>query len=323
MPESPTPSVAIGVDIGGRSAKLARIDRSGTIIERGRVPLNRSMCPDAVIEALAEGVGRLAAGEEEDANRLPVGVVMPGYLSADRMQLEFIANLPKLTGTAFPQELTDRLARPVRFDADGNAAALGEHWRGAGRGVRRLLVATLGTGIGGGVVIDGEILRVRNHNAGSLGHIIVNADGPRCACGARGCLEYYASAGGFERMAAGEADAEPDGLLAKLRKERGRLSIPELIEALRAGDAAAQRVVEVCGRWMATGIATWCSIYAPDLALLGGGVSTIGAPLLDAVREAFRDVAQPFAVQRTEIGLAALGNDAGVIGAAALWLAPA
>jgi len=316
----PQHTYAIGVDIGGRSAKFALVRSDGTILERDQRPLSENLTLDATVDLLVGGIDAMQrAGGRHGGAAGGAGVVMPGYLNETMDRVELVANMPSLTNTDFPRRVADRAGVPVRFDVDGNAAALGEYRFGAGRGVRRLLVATLGTGIGGGVVVDGKVLRVRNHVAGSLGHVIVNADGPRCNCGARGCLEMYASARGFERAAEQLADAEPDGRLARLRAERHRLSGPELAEALSAGDASAGRVIEQCTRWLAVGIATWCVIYMPDRVLLGGGVAAIGRPLLLAVRKHFCDIAQPYAVERTTIDLAALGNDAGVIGAASLW----
>ncbi|HOW18947.1 MAG TPA: ROK family protein, partial [Phycisphaerae bacterium] len=151
------------------------------------------------------------------------------------------------------------------------------------------------------------------------GHVIVNPDGLRCQCGARGCLEMYASARGFERVANEMADKRPNGRLARLRKKRGQLSGPELAEAIRAGDATAKAVLDQCCRWLAAGIETWCVIFMPERVLLGGGVAAIGRPLLQSVRESFADIAQPYVIERTKIDLAALGNDAGMIGAASLW----
>jgi len=311
---------AIGVDIGGRSAKIALVRDDGIIVQRDQRPLDGTMSLSAVVGLLADGIrGMIEAAKKHRAKPLGAGVVMPGYLDETLQRVQLVANMPNLTGTPFPHRLARAVPLPVQFDVDANAAALGEYHFGAGRGVRRLLVATLGTGIGGGVILDGKVLRVRNHVAGSLGHVIVNPDGLRCQCGARGCLEMYASARGFERVANETADRHPHGRLARLRRKRGQLSGPELAEAIRAGDAAARAVVDRCCRWLAAGIETWCVIYMPERVLLGGGVAAIGRPLLRSVRESFRDIAQPYVLERTTIDLAALGNDAGMIGAASLW----
>lgn len=312
--------VAIGVDIGGRSAKLALVRNDGEILHRDQRPLDREMSAGAILQTLAEGIiGLHGLATCDGLEPVGAGVVMPGYVDESKHRVELVANLPSLNGTRFPLDLADAVPLEVQFDTDGNAATLGEHHFGAGRGVRRLLVAAIGTGIGGGVVIDGHLLRIRNHTAGSLGHIMVNPDGPKCGCGARGCLETVASARGFEAAAADEAAANPQSVLARLRAERGKLSIAEIMDALKAGDAAAAQAVNRCARWLAAGISTWCAIYSPNRVLLGGGVASIGEPLIFAVREQFRAIGQPYAYERMTIDLAELGNDAGVIGAASLW----
>lgn len=314
------PTFAIGVDIGGRSAKIALVRDDGTIVKRDQRPIDETMTLETVTDLLADGIDAMAAAARKlKARPLGAAVVMPGYLDKTMKRVEFVANLPGLRGTAFPKLLTDQASVPVRFDVDANAAALGEYHFGAGKGVKRLLVATLGTGIGGGVVLDGKVLRIRNHVAGSLGHIVIDADGLRCKCGARGCLEMYASARGFERVANEMADKQPKGILAKLRRKNGQLSGPELAEAIKTGDATAKAVLDKCCRSLAAGIETWCVIYMPERILLGGGVAAIGEPLLQSVRESFRDIAQPYVIDRVTIGLAELGNDAGMIGAASLW----
>ncbi len=311
---------AIGVDIGGRSAKFALVQGDGTIRARHHHSIDKTMTMPEVADALAEGIGAmLKTAARRRVKVAGVGVVMPGYLDEEMKRVQLVANLPNLNGTAFPRHLADRVPLRVRFDVDCNAAALGEYRFGAGRGIRRLLVATLGTGIGGGVVLDGKLLRIRNHVAGSLGHVIVCPDGLRCNCGAIGCLEMYASARGFERVANEAADRQPRGLLARLRARHGHLSGPELSEALSRRDAAARRVVDRCARWLAIGMATWCVIYMPERILIGGGVAAIGRPLLESVRRSFSEIAQPFVIERVTIDRAALGNDAGVIGAASLW----
>jgi len=314
------PVVAVGIDIGGRSAKLALVRDDGEILHRDKCAWGDDLTADIILNTLAEAIITMDryAGQQ-GMSPLGATMVMPGYVDETKQRVELVANLPMLNGTMFPRDLAAAIPLKLEFDTDGNAAALGEARFGAGKGVRRLLVAALGTGIGGGVVLDGKLLRIRNHTAGSLGHIMVNPDGPKCGCGARGCLECYASARGFEGAAAVEAGAHPSSQLAKLQKERGKLTMFEIEDALKAGDEAAQRVLRNCTRWLAAGVQTWCSIYQPDRILFGGGVAALGEPLLKAVREQFSEIGQPYAVQRAKIDLARLGNDAGVIGAASAW----
>jgi glucokinase len=310
---------AVGVDIGGQSVKLALVDGAGLITLRRNAPIDPRQPADAITHLiLDEARAVLDEARGRACSPAAVGVVMPGYMDRERTRLLMAANLPTLGGSNLLAEIRAALPLPVLFDADCNAAAFGEYRFGAGRGVDRLIVATVGTGIGAGVVLGGQILRTRGHIAGSLGHVIVDPKGPTCPCGARGCLEAHASGVALEAAAAAAADAEPASMLARLRSERGRLSGLEIGIAAGQGDPAAERVVRECGWWLGVGIASWSVVFDPQKVLIGGGVSRLGEPLLAAMREGFQEVAQPHLARQVEIGLAALGPDAGVIGAAAL-----
>jgi len=310
---------AIGVDLGGQSVKLAVVDPSGTVRLRRRAAIDAAQ-PAGEITRLMTGEIRRLQIEAREHGLAPeaVGIVMPGYMDRDRTRLLLAANLPTLSGSNVLADIRQAVDLPVTFDADSNAAALGEYRFGAGRGVRRLLVAAVGTGIGAGVVIDGQILRVRDHIAGSLGHVIVDAGGPRCACGARGCVEARASGPVLERRAAELAREEPGSRLRALLAERDRLTAIEIGTALEENDAAATRAVRECGWWLGAGVASWSVIYAPHKVLIGGGIASLGEPLLAAVRDGFRDVGQPDLIRDVVIEPAALGAEAGVIGAAAM-----
>lgn len=309
----------VGVDLGGQSVKLAAVDAEGRIHVRRQSPIDASKPAEEIAAQIGSEIHAIdemarAAGLQPRA----VGVVMPGYMDRERTRLVLAANLPTLGGTDFLDMIRRPLSLPVVFDADCNAAAVGECRFGAGRGVDRLIVVAVGTGIGGGVVIDGQIPRIFNHIAGSLGHVIVDAGGPRCACGARGCVEVHASGRALERLAGEVADDDPDSKLAQLRSEQGRLTGIEIGQALAEGDPDAARVVNECGRWLGAGIASWSAIYAPQKVLIGGGIIGLGEPYLEAVREGLREVGQPHLTRNVVVEAAALGPDAGVIGAAAM-----
>jgi glucokinase len=311
-------SCTIGVDLGGQSVKLAVVDDQGNIRLKRQSPIDASKSVDYLTQQIL-GEIRLLTNDALSAGFEPtaVGMVMPGYMDRERTRLTFAANIPALSGSTFLADLRAGSPLPMRFDADSNAAALAESRFGAGRGVDRLIVVAVGTGIGGGVIVNGEVLRVREHIAGSLGHVTVDARGPRCKCGGRGCVEALASGPVLERLAGEFADADPGSMLAALRAERGRITGVEIVAALQAGDAAAQKAVDECGWWLGAGVASWSVIYAPRLVLIAGGIACIGEPLLAAVRRGFEEVGMPNMVKQARIGLATLGPDAGVIGAAA------
>ena len=310
---------AIGVDLGGQSVKLAVVDGTGGVHLRSRSAVDATQPAEAITRLLIDQITSLQArATAEGLAPGSVGVVMPGYMDRLRTRILFAANLPTLTGSNLLAQIRHGVELPVVFDADGNAAALGEYRFGAGRGIDRLMVAVVGTGIGVGVMIDGQIVRVRNHTGGSLGHVIVDATGPVCGCGARGCVEARASGRVLERRAAELAAEEPGSRLAALRAERGQLTGVEIGLALGDDDRAAGRAVRECGWWLGVGVASWSAVYAPRKVLIGGGMAALGEPLLSAVRDGFREVGQPLLTRGVVIEAAALGPDAGVIGAAAM-----
>jgi len=314
---------AIGVDLGGQSVRLAVVDDDGAISLRRQADVDAAEPGPHIIQlVITEIRGLLKDAGHEGFAPSAVGVVMPGYMDRDRTRLLYAANLPTLSGSDLLSRVKDAIELPVVFDADCNAAAFGEYRFGAGRGVDRLIVATIGTGVGAGVVIDGRILRVRNHVAGSLGHVIVDPKGPKCPCGARGCVEAFASGRAIERRASDLARAGPDSRLAAFLADRGQITGLEIAQALADGDEVAQRAVRDCGWWLGVGVASWSAVYAPNRVLIGGGMASLGEPLLAAVREGFQEVGQPDLTNRVTIERAGLGSEAGVIGAAAMAADP-
>jgi glucokinase len=307
----------IGVDLGGQSVKLAAVDTAGEIRVRRQARIDATHSASTLAgQMLGEISGILGDARTAGLEPTAIGMVMPGYMDAARTRLTFVANFPNLGGSNFLAEIKAASPLPIEFDADCNAAALAEARFGAGRGVGRLIVVAVGTGIGGGVVINGHIPRIREHIAGSLGHVIVNAKGPRCKCGARGCVEAMASGPVLERLAAKLADEQPGSRLAALQAERGHLTGLEIAEGLAVNDPPATQAVAECGWWLGAGVASWSVIYSPHKVLIAGGIACLGERLVAAVRKGFEEVGQPTMVQQVEIGLAALGADAGVIGAA-------
>jgi glucokinase len=305
----PKTHYVIGVDLGGQSVKLGVVDTHGAILIRRQVPIDAAQFEEVLSRLIVQQIDALfteaAALGKEIAG---VGMVMPGYMNAARGKLLFAANLPTLSGSDFLDHIRDQVPAKIVFDADCNGAALGEFRYGAGRDIERLVVATVGTGIGGAVVIGGHLLRVVHHISGSLGHIIVDAGGRRCACGARGCLETRASGRALEAMA------------AKLLKKDERVSGEEINHAAVNGEAWAMRAVRECGWWLGAGIASWCATYAPQQVVIGGGIAALGRSYLEAVRDGLHEVGQPHLTANVEIVPALLGANAGMVGAASMML---
>jgi len=313
---------AIGVDLGGQSVKLALVDGNGVVRFKRQEPVDGTKSAEQICGLVLDQIHALRCdGQTMNLSPAAVGVIMPGYMDRQRTRLIFAANLPTLSGSSLLADLRAGLDLPVTFDADSNGAAFGEYCFGAGRGVDRLTVVVIGTGIGAGVVADGEIVRVRHHIGGSLGHVIVNPRGLRCACGGRGCVETVASGRALEREALEAARSEPGSQLAGLLAQNGRLTGREVAEALAGGDPAALRVVRQCGWWLGVALASWAVIHAPQKILIAGGIAQLGLPLMQAIHEGLQEVGQPTLVKDSTVEPASLGPDAGVVGAAGLAMA--
>jgi glucokinase len=296
--------VRIGIDIGGTSAKLGLVDDGGGIARRGQVPTGPDLAPDALVALLAEQVAELTAG----GGARSLGIAAPGMRRPDGEGVVNVTNLPLIHGYPLRARLEAATGLPAFLDNDANAAAVGEYRYGAGRGSARLLVVTVGTGIGAGMVVDGAVHRIACEGLGDPGHVLVQRHGPQCGCGARGCVEAIASVPAILRRAAELRAPEPP--------------FPDyraLVTAIRAGEPAAVAAFSEAADYLGMALATHLHLLAPDRLLLGGGgVDGAGDLLLEPVRRSLFAQAQPYLAERLTFGRAKLGNDAGVIGAAAL-----
>lgn len=309
---------AVGIDIGGGSAKLGIVDARGVVMVRDEMSTPKVNTPAELAMAYASGIDGIL--KRPNAGALAgIGVGLPGHLDAAGLTSTY-SNVPLLDNFPFAEFLTDRFGLPVRLDNDATLAALAEYRFGAGRGAKRLLVVTLGTGIGLGLVADGEPQRLVRGCMGDPGHIIVDPHARwTCRQGCRGCLESVASSLALERDAAAMAVWRPDGQLGTILAREGCLRTAQIIEAAHSGVAEASHLLEKLGAWLGMAAASWCALYDPDLILFGGGLSSAGRVLLSATRRTMKAVGMPEYVSGRKIGLAKLSNDAGLIGAASLF----
>jgi len=306
----------IGVDLGGTKVLAGAVDAALTVHHRARRLVggtNSFELLDTVAEAVDEA--RNAAPGPVAA----VGVGLPAVLDAERRTARFSTHLP-LEGLPFGEQLSTRVGLPVVLDNDANLALLAELHAGVARGARHALLLTLGTGIGGAVLIDGELLRGARGGAGELGHVVVDFDGPRCQgkCPNRGCLEVMASGTALEREAAALAARRPGSGLAGEAMRGGRLTGPRVSELARAGDASAIEVLELIGRRLGTGISGLVNVFDPEIVVIGGGVVEAGELLLAPARAEVRARALPPASGEVRVEAASFGEEAGVIGGAVL-----
>jgi len=313
---------AIGVDIGGSSAKLGVVSQTGKILRRHRLPTPNFDQPTRIADAYAEAV-KIAVNHCRDAGIQPagIGVGMPGHISPDRRSAT-LTNVQILDNFPLADFLSQRFDLPVELDNDGTLAALAEYRYGGGQNSSRLLTVTIGTGLGVGLVVNGQAQRPVRGCIGDPGHMIVEPDSPWvCGLGCRGCLETVASSLAIEREATAIAHRFPDSELARLSAPGGgAVTTAQVIDAAHQGDALARDVLDKTGRWLGIGLTSWCYFFDPHLVLIGGGVSAAGEFLLTGIRQMIQERALPAYASRVQIGLAQLGNDAGLIGAASLFL---
>jgi len=309
-------TLTIGVDIGGTKVAAGVVDETGTILARTRVdtpPHN----PTAVEDAIDAAVAELRAHHDVEA----VGVGVAGFVDRERAKVYFAANL-RWADLPLREILRDRLGLPVIVENDANAAAWGEYHFGAGRNETFLVCVTIGTGIGGGVIVDGQLFRGGFGIGAEFGHIQMVEDGRQCPCGQRGCWEQYGSGNALVRDArrrAGQALENAETLLRLGDGTPEGITGQHVTEAARLGDPVARAAFETLGGWIGQGLADLAAVLDPETFIVGGGVSEAGDLFLKPTIAAFEARLtggdhRPIA----SVEMAQLGNDAGLVGAADL-----
>ncbi len=305
-----------GIDIGGTTVKCGLFTVEGEVLEKWEIPTRKENAGAAVLPDVAASI---AAKQQERGiakeEILGIGLGIPGPVKADGTVLK-CANLGWgiVNAVEQMQELTG-----VRVAAanDANVAALGEMWKGGGRGYQDVIMVTLGTGVGGGVIVNGKVIAGSNGAGGEIGHIIVNpAETALCGCGGHGHLEQYASATGIVRMA--KKRLEEEDTATKLR-EFAELTAKDIFDCAKAGDDVAQELVDMLGTYLAAALTHVAATVDPQVFVIGGGVSKAGQILLDAIAKHYNDNIL-FALRNKEFRLAELGNDAGIYGSARLLI---
>jgi glucokinase len=318
--------LAIGIDIGGTKVAGGLVDAAGNVTHRARRDTpHRSKSPSVVEETIVEVVAELMqiAGPEAVA---AVGIGAAGFVAADRATVVFAPHL-SWRHEPLQEALQKRVVVPIYVDNDANAAAWAEWKFGAAQGETHVMMITLGTGIGGGILINGQVQRGRFGIAGEFGHMQVVPGGHRCECGNRGCWEQYASGNALVREARSLFSANSpivSDLLDRVDGVAGNLTGPLITQAARDGDPTACELLAEIGNWLGVGIANLAAAFDPGTFVVGGGVSAAGDLLLTSARETFkRHLTGRGYRPEARIVAAQLGNDAGLIGAADLARYPA
>ena len=312
--------LVVGIDLGGTKIYAAVIDRKGTILGSGRKKTKAELgFPNTVIR-MVECVHMAVetAGVPWESIRA-VGVGSPGPLD---MKKGVIIESPNLTWKEAPlkKELKRLLNKLVYVDNDANVGLLGEYAFGAARGAKEVVGFFVGTGIGGGVIVNGKLLHGFNENAGELGHIILNPEGPRCGCGNNGCLEAFSSRTAMERdIRAAIAAGAPSMVLEGVEKPEATIRSGRLLEAYLAGDAAVVPAINRSAEYLGYAIASILNIFNPEVVVIGGGVvEALGDLYVDRAREVAVNNCFKIASRNVRIVAAALKDDSAVLGAAVL-----
>ena len=311
----------IGIDLGGTNIAVGIVDESFKIVKKGSTPTLVNRDPELIIADMGnlclELLAETGIGLEEV---VCAGIAAPGSVNPRTGIIEYANNLPFLR---FPIADTLRKYLPVRkvyLENDANAAALGEAVGGAAKGKRLSVMITLGTGVGGGVIIDGKIYSGFNYAGAELGHTVIEYNGRQCSCGRKGCFEAYASATALVNMTKEKLAACKDTLMWEMcgndiNKADARIAFA----AMKKGDRAGKEVVDMYISYLACGITNMINIFQPEVLLIGGGVCNEKDYLLKPLTEIVNaDQYTRNQAVKTEIKIAALGNDAGIVGAAAL-----
>jgi len=309
----------VGVDLGGTTIKMAFIDQNGEFVEKWEIETDKSgenitsdiaKAIDAKLEELGQPKSKLAG----------IGMGAPGPVD---METGLIYETVNLGWKNYPLKahLESATGLPAAVENDANIAALGEMWKGAGEGAKDLICVTLGTGVGGGLISNGEVVHGVNGAGGEIGHITsIPEGGALCGCGKTGCLETIASATGIARLAVeGLQDPEKETILRKWYEEQGQMTSKMVIDAYQENDVLAKEVIEFVTFHLGLALANLSNGLNPEKIVIGGGVSKAGDLILDPVREQFKRFAFPRVGEGASISIAQLGNDAGVIGGA--WIA--
>jgi glucokinase len=306
--------LAIGLDIGGTKIAGAVVDVHGTVVAELVEPTPEKSSGEAVTEVLLSLIERFRAGHSIST----IGVGAAGIVKWPEGRMLWAPN-NAYRDWPVREQLEKATSLTVVVDNDANVAALAE--ARLGDPYPNMVLVTVGTGIGGGLVLDGHIYRGPTGLGAELGHIILNPDGPRCGCGNHGCFEAYASGTALARMGRDAADDDPEGLIARLGAEDGEVTGHTVVKAVQQGDETAKALFARLGRWLGVGIASLANIFEVDAVVVGGGLVETGELLLAPARAAAREFAYaPTARGIAPIVPATFGGDAGKIGAALLAL---
>lgn len=307
---------AIGLDVGGTRIAAGLVERKGRIVRETKLLTPKAAGPFAIVDAIVAAVNEITSGVHP-SEIAGIGIGLPAQIDFTRQSVEYCVNLP-LAGIDMRGLVMSRLKYPVTIDNDGHTAALGESRYGAAKGLRDFIMVTLGTGVGGGVFIDGKLHRGSRGFGGELGHMVIAVDGPACPCGGRGHLESFAARPAIVQAARAAAETYHGSSISRLAGgDAEKITAELVIKAANDDDEAAVEVMSLVGDMLGEGLVGLVNVLNPQAIIVGGGIGE-SCPLVSR-RAAARIAAEALAGRRDiRVLIAELGNDAGVAGAAAL-----
>lgn len=315
----PASNVVVSVDLGGTNLRVAAVDQDGRIRHRAEESSDARSGSAAVLQKVAAAVKAVGA-EAEGAGAKIQGVCLgfPGIVDPAKGIVYRSPHFPDWKDLDLFSFFKSQWRWPVTADNDANLAARGEAWKGAGRGLKNFLMMTLGTGVGGGLFLNGAVFHGDRGFAGEIGHIPIETEGPICACGSRGCLETFISATGMLRLA--EDSSQVDGreqLLAKLGKPLARTTVKDLYEAALDGDIFANTLFKKMGYYLGIGVAAVVNVLGVETIVIGGGVSEAWDFFIEPAKKELAQRTYEETAKSVKLVKAALGGDAALVGAAA------
>jgi glucokinase len=306
---------AIGIDVGGTGTKGGIVDAAGTILARVDRPTDPGAGTKGILGAVEE---LLIRATDINAEVAAVGVGAAAFIDARRGAVTFSPNIV-YDDPHIADALRARFHLPVILDNDANAAAWGERSFGTARGLDHVVMLTLGTGIGSGIIVEGRLLRGSTGAAAELGHTIIDPSGPECPCGLRGCFEQLASGTAIARMAREwTATTDPDSSILSFAGTSEQITAEHVAKAAREYDETARSILREAGRALGRGLSNVANIFDPDVIVLGGSVVSAGESYLGPARDELARMSLAQRRRPMRLDVAALGNDAGIVGAAAL-----
>ena len=311
--------IAIGIDIGGTSIKGAAVDSSGKVYDTFSMPFIKGEPGEITIRKLAELVKEYIHTQSLEKKIVGIGVGSPGTLDVRNGIVNYANNLG-WNELHVADIMHETLPYPIRLTNDANAASLGEAKYGAGKAYDTIIMLTLGTGVGGGIIINGKLFEGNEGKAGELGHTVVVVDGEQCTCGRKGCLEAYASATALIRETKKAMLSHKDSLMWEICKDIDKVGGKTSFEDAKKGDSTAIKVIDNYVKYLGEGILNFCNIFRPNVIVLSGGVANAGPFLFDKLNNYVKERNYGYkSTPEVKIVPAELGYDSGKIGAAALF----